>query len=1098
MLSKINASPLIFGSILLWVFLTYWFFHPIYSKNFSEFHNVPLAVFMISACVALYYISKHGLVKWTGWKVLIFFWIMQLFSLLIYNSTHKSLLDISSGDILRFMFYALMVYSAVLIIFLFHYLLGYQVLKAVRIPERNIWLTLTIGICIAGLFYLFLAQSVGLTLWSVGIVLIPWVFVQYKRLLSIFREFLISPLTSGTNPEPVNLISVLGIGLFLTLGLIRSIKLFPLGFDGASHYMNIAHLIAGAGKLPEGFEAFNWSVFMSLGEILSGMESISIGLSHMTILPLIGYIAYFSREIFGIRSYWLPVWIWLVIPAVGYHIIIDEKVDLGFLLIAMGIMDFSRIIHQEIEGGQNDGKSVYRMVLLLGLLIGYAIGIKYLGVFLYVGVLAYFGAILLGRSTLYGVLGVFTGFIFYSGLFQKAYIDLDYQLGKYLGGALMIMSALFSAFYLYRHGNKSNFTKFIIINALLIGGVFISHGFWIFKNIKETGGFDLSTVMTGVPKSSLLSYVQPEQKEVDNKMLLLKNLADAGIALDTDQLLKFDKLINSLETVTDIKDILIVRVLTAEQGDKLRAWESANREEIDIRKGILDKFTGYLKERGLELSSSQVAQITAKIQETDIQELLGMNRKIYLDEIRSYILSQILTEEQRQIVSGKVSDGKQTDSRLTSAEYEEIRRYLGYEKGLIPYLTLPFNLTMNTNVPEARFVDIGFLYLFILLVMGLFLKTWWRYAYIILFLLLMAFSIWSHYQFDLSKGHVAGVHDYLDNYTEQSTGLLGILLGLFFYYINALLIFLGSTMSFSHVWLSSIDFPLILVILLLIAFFMNRVVQKVYAFNDLMLQSLWNFVYAYGVLWFVFGNGIVWYGFPFLLMIILFMVSFAEQLDLARIGWSEGKNFKLLFRMPVILIMVLFMSVPFSIYIGREDSNRSLIFTDAFIYNASKFHQKEETYNYFLPNMKESLELINRDKSAKVYRVGTFFNYHIYQNHRRVIEDNQLEKYSQMTEGLSSKEEFLNILYQQGVRFILFDLNIGSIDRTPEKSLINKANEFLQILFSAPNIVVRYTDNIVEDPNSEVVVGNNRIKGKTGFSGTTIQAGTYILFEITQ
>jgi hypothetical protein len=147
--------------------------------------------------------------------------------------------------------------------------------------------------------------------------------------------------------------------------------------------------------------------------------------------------------------------------------------------------------------------------------------------------------------------------------------------------------------------------------------------------------------------------------------------------------------------------------------------------------------------------------------------------------------------------------------------------------------------------------------------------------------------------------------------------------------------------------------------------------------------------------------------------------------------------------------------------------------------------------------MKESLQLINSDANAKVYRVGTFFNYHITRNNERVIEDNQLEFFANISKEFKDKSVFVPLLYENGVRYVLFDLNIGTMDRTPDKSLVGKANEFIRIISNSHKAELLYTDNIIPDPEGGTVdLGREIIAGKPGFSGTTLRQGSYVLFKI--
>ena len=53
---------------------------------------------------------------------------------------------------------------------------------------------------------------------------------------------------------------------------------------------------------------------------------------------------------------------------------------------------------------------------------------------------------------------------------------------------------------------------------------------------------------------------------------------------------------------------------------------------------------------------------------------------------------------------------KETGGQENTAKSEEIQRYLGYESGFPRYLSLPYDLTMNSNIKLERGLNIGFLF----------------------------------------------------------------------------------------------------------------------------------------------------------------------------------------------------------------------------------------------------------------------------------------------------------------------------------------------------------------------------------------------------
>ena len=123
--------------------------------------------------------------------------------------------------------------------------------------------------------------------------------------------------------------------------------------------------------------------------------------------------------------------------------------------------------------------------------------------------------------------------------------------------------------------------------------------------------------------------------------------------------------------------------------------------------------------------------------------------------------------------------------------------------------------------------------------------------------------------------------------------------------------------------------------------------------------------------------------------------------------------------------------------------------------------------------------------------------YHIHQNDRRVLEDNQLGKFENTCSKLDNPGYFLNVLRDNGFRFVLYDLQSASLDKTPEQSLYKKNIDFLNLLLNPNEVRLLVTDRIVEDPAGGVVqLLGGSIAGRPGLSGNIVMPGSFVLFEL--
>ncbi|MEM9820537.1 MAG: hypothetical protein AAF985_05675, partial [Bacteroidota bacterium] len=184
-------------------------------------------------------------------------------------------------------------------------------------------------------------------------------------------------------------------------------------------------------------------------------------------------------------------------------------------------------------------------------------------------------------------------------------------------------------------------------------------------------------------------------------------------------------------------------------------------------------------------------------------------------------------------------------------------------------------------------------------------------------------------------------------------------------------------------------------------------------------------------------------------------------------------------------------------YDANRQENQHLIYQNPFIEYASRHLPSDEVLSLFNPTYVAALKYLNQDPSEKIYRVGTFLNYHILQNDQRVLEDNQLGQFKEISAKLSDPNYFLSVLRDQKFRYILYDLNTATLDRTPEKSLTQKSQELLNLILDPNRVQLVVTDRIVEDPNSVVELPQGKkVKGRYGLNGKVIFPGTFVLLEI--
>jgi len=147
--------------------------------------------------------------------------------------------------------------------------------------------------------------------------------------------------------------------------------------------------------------------------------------------------------------------------------------------------------------------------------------------------------------------------------------------------------------------------------------------------------------------------------------------------------------------------------------------------------------------------------------------------------------------------------------------------------------------------------------------------------------------------------------------------------------------------------------------------------------------------------------------------------------------------------------------------------------------------------NHHFPNVRQQVNTINRDKKSKVYMVGTPFNFFIDKNDSRVLSDTYLEFFTQLISHYKTKDQIIKKLKDEGFKYIVFDLNMFSYDKTPDKSLTRKFVQFLNTLYGNPGVELMVTDRKIKlyDSGQEVF---DVFQDK----GNITASGTFGIFKI--
>jgi len=440
----------------------------------------------------------------------------------------------------------------------------------------------------------------------------------------------------------------------------------------------------------------------------------------------------------------------------------------------------------------------------------------------------------------------------------------------------------------------------------------------------------------------------------------------------------------------------------------------------------------------------------------------------------------------RQLTPEELEKAKKEAVEAVSPIREEIQRYMGYEKPLTErYLTLPYDISMNTNVNGA-FVDISYLLLMFLPV--IFLLGFIRkplYGCIIMVTCLVVLSISTTTSFGIKREivHSVNVDKNIDNFLN-AVSFSELPVSVYCAHVYRKLCYLYEPLHIATAPYSgardSITYPLLTILFILFFFILQKRIQH----HDKQIIAMVNFLYLFSFIWLILASGIVWYG--YLMFAVGFAIMTATLVNARQTISRLKKGVFIAFMIASALWIV--MGYVYRIsnhHMVTEDSARMLFDIPSVKYQTGVFDEGD-VINNLLPGVEKAIKEINANENAKIYRIGTFIPYFIRKNDQRVLQDNQLGFFHNLTQKFKDPIKINQALKASGYRYILVDLNTASIDKTPEKSLSLKFKSFFGYLFANTGLELLATNRVITltAPGGTTSVYTHGVFGKVHKPGT--------------
>jgi len=392
--------------------------------------------------------------------------------------------------------------------------LGAFFVERLKIPlfqKNNISINIATGIMLLVGILFFLALFSLLKPFIILPLLVICLAIHHKASLQFFKKTLLTPIDLDDSFNWIGMLSLFLLLIVISLNFIHIVTPMPVGFDALTLYINLPGLIRDYSGLVEGNQPYNWSLFMSLGYVLFNMTEFTMALSFVGgILTLIVMYDLGKNWLHLNQNYTiLSLALFFLTPTTLHQSYRELKVDLGLLYVSLVVIllffhwlqwsENSKKIDTETDTtiASTASNGGFKLMMLMGLLSGFAMGIKLTTLFLFFAIIAgiwyyYF------FPNYRPYLSIFCLSIF--GVLLVRLDDLSGMRSYHLGASIITWGMLALGIGLLAWGaiqKQDALTKSLKMSVLY--GLFFALPFlpWVAKNYIETKSLNPQTLLNG-------------------------------------------------------------------------------------------------------------------------------------------------------------------------------------------------------------------------------------------------------------------------------------------------------------------------------------------------------------------------------------------------------------------------------------------------------------------------------------------------------------------------------------------------------------------------------------------------------------------------
>ena len=491
---------------ILWmlvVFIDYLNKHPIHfmSVNMFRFGGFLASLFILTGIIAIanqvfFKPEKNNFRIYNGLGIMLLGAIIGILSLLFYTNVVGLKTDIAGSFIP--VFKAIVSLLAILVLFCSCLAWGKLLEKVMhlKLDKSANLIRVASGVMSLTMLMFILGVIKFLNFVSLGILMLVPLIMEYKQVSKFLKSCFLSDISKTGFIE--NKIIPVAIALITVVSInILYIQIpFPPGFDSRNFYMNISQLIGQQQGLISGFQPYNWSLFMSYGFVMFKSSEIAFSTSLFGFLLSLWAGYELMKNYLNLSSFnsLLVLTLFSVTPSVTNQLFIELKVDFGLLF--MQLASVMILLQLYSNKSKEWSKKEWRLMVLLGLISGFALGIKLTHVYLLFGIVAFIWYRHAGIKGFMAMLSIILFVILLSKIDDLSGLS-KYHLGAGIFKWFLLLLGLAITILIFRE-NKTTLVSAIKSSAVITVFSLLCFGPWMVKNvINQKGQISMESILIG-------------------------------------------------------------------------------------------------------------------------------------------------------------------------------------------------------------------------------------------------------------------------------------------------------------------------------------------------------------------------------------------------------------------------------------------------------------------------------------------------------------------------------------------------------------------------------------------------------------------------